>query len=148
MEDDYFQAGRSDTPEKTLEFLALSSCVKVRARVAENQQTPNQILEQLSHDKNVDVRIGLGYNMKTPITVLWRLAMDEHLDVRFSLAENANTAPLILVWLSSDDNPYIAQRAHKTMISLSLPQLGSSTKGDITMAAKTVEKALRRMLSK
>lgn len=144
---DYFQAGRESTSEHTLHMLSHSSCPKVRSRVAENPQTSAPTLEHLSQDLNVEVRIGLGNNRNTPIHILWQLALDEHLDVRFNLADNANTTPLILAWLSADDNPYIAQRANKTIHALRTLETKSHHTGANTMAAKTVERTLRRMLS-
>lgn len=145
--EDYFLAGRDNTPPTTLQMLAHSACPHVRTRVAENRSTPIQTLERLSQDVNVDVRIGLGCNQNAPPALRWKLAFDDHLDVRFSLADNANTPLLILVWLSSDDNPYIAHRANKTISALSAPEKWSSQKGDINMAAETVKRTLRRMLS-
>lgn len=144
---DYFKAGRDNTPPNTLHMLAHSPCPKVRTRVAENHHTPPKTLELLSRDLNVEVRIGLGCNQNIPVAILWQLAQDEHLDVRFSLADNANTAPLILAWLSSDENPYIAHRANKSIGILSTPVKRSLKKGDLDMAAKRVERTLRRMLS-
>lgn len=144
---DYLQAGRSTTPAALLQKLARSTCTRVRTRVAENQSTPRNLLDVLRKDVSTDVRIGLTHNPATPTAILWELANDEDLDVRYSLAENANTLPLILIWLSGDENPYIAQRAHKTIEAL-LGKENAPRKGDTHMATKTLERTLRRMLSR
>lgn len=144
---EYLQAGRSSTPTALLQKLARSSCVRVRARVAENRSSPRHLLDLLSKDSNSDVRIGLTYNPTTPTTILWELANDNHLDVRYCLAENANTKPIILIWLAGDENPYVAQRAQKTIEAL-LRKENASPKGETHMAAKRLEQTLRRMLSR
>lgn len=144
---EYFEAGRRNTSSRLLSKLAKSPCPKIRARVAENPASPSRLIEALSQDDNEDVRIGIGYNPSTPIATLWNLAMDQHLDVRFSLAENANTIPLILLWLSEDDNPYIAQRAQTTMSILSIFVRTNKPIGEFEMATKTIERTLRRMLN-
>ena len=112
---DYFRAGRSDTSEQTLNKLAQDSRPKIRARVAENRATPQMTLKKLSRDSNEEVRIAVGCNPSTPLRVILRLAFDEHLDVRYSLAENPNLDSSILLRLANDENPYVSQRALKTI---------------------------------
>jgi hypothetical protein len=55
--------------------------------------------------------------------------------------------PIILIWLTGDENPYIAQRAQKTIEAL-LRKENASRKGDTHMAAKRLEQTLRRMLNR
>lgn len=143
----YFQAGMSSTSLELLESLAQSSCPKVRARVAENQSSSHDLLELLSNDSDADVRIAVGRNPEAPTLVHWTLAFDEHLDVRFSLAENAQTDLLILIWLTGDENPYIAHRAMRTLNAVASGDGNLHSKGESMMAAKTIERTLRRMLN-
>lgn len=145
---DYIRAGRLSTPIEVLERLAQAPCSKIRARVAENCSSPPQVLERLSRDQNIDVRIAVGWNPKTPPSILWKLALDCHVDVRFSLADNANTASMILIWLSEDENPYIAHRALKTMEAVAISRGEKRTEGGSEMSAKTIERMLRRMLTR
>lgn len=144
---DYLRAGRPSTPSIVLHNLALTTCPRIRARVAENQSIPLELLESLSRDENADVRIAVGANPSTPTIIRWVLAFDEHPDVRYSLAENANIPLIILSWLSGDENPYIAHRALKTINSLAKSNPKLHSLGDLNMAAKTIERTLRRMLS-
>lgn len=145
---DYIQAGQPSTPIEIQERLAQASCSRVRARVAENRSSLPQLLELLSRDRNPDVRIAVGSNPVTPVSTLWNLALDEHVDVRFSLADNANTVFIILIWLSADENPYVAQRALKTMNAVASSNDKKHSRGDSFMSAKTIERTLRRMLNR
>lgn len=117
---DYFKAGRSDTSVEALYILACDETLKVRARVAENQATPELLLQDLSRDEDEEVRIAVGRNPKTPLRVILRLAFDQHDDVRYSIAENASTHLLILLCLANDENPYVSDRALRTMRRIAL----------------------------
>lgn len=117
---DYFRAGRSDTAVETLYILACDESLRIRARVAENQATPELLLQDLSRDQNEEVRIAVGRNPRTPLKVILQLAFDQHDDVRYSLAENASTHLIILLCLANDENPYVKDRALKTMQRIAL----------------------------
>jgi len=117
---DYFRAGRSDTSVEALYVLACNESLKIRARVAENPATPELLLQDLSRDRNEEVRIAVGRNPATPLRVILQLAFDQHDDVRYSLAENASTHLIILLCLANDENPYVSDRALKTMQRIAL----------------------------
>ncbi|HEY9678833.1 MAG TPA: hypothetical protein V6C76_12555 [Drouetiella sp.] len=53
--------------------------------------------------------------------VLWLLVQDPNPDVRFCLAENYDINPEILRALSEDENPYVANRAQKTIMRMRSP---------------------------
>lgn len=144
---DYIRAGSAATPLVELTELSNAICPKLRARVAENSATPSSLLEKLSSDLSTEVRIGVGNNASTSTIIRWRLAFDEALDVRFSQAENAHTGTLILMWLAGDENPYIANRAIRTLRSIAKNDNYLTSLGDIEMAAETIQRTLRRMLS-
>ncbi len=54
-------------------------------------------------------------NQNTPVDSLWLLARDESMDIRYLLAESHHIAFEILDQLSEDHNPYVAQRAKRTL---------------------------------
>jgi hypothetical protein len=53
--------------------------------------------------------------------VLWLLVHDPNPDVRFCLAENYDIDPAMLSALSEDENPYVAHRAHQTLMRSRAP---------------------------
>ena len=52
--------------------------------------------------------------------VLRKLAAHKDVDVRIALAENHNLPEKLLLRLTDDENPYVAQRAQKTLSRLLL----------------------------
>lgn len=148
IDTDYFQAGRTSTCIEILQKLSQADCSRIRAQVAENPAAAPHTLELLMVDNCADVRIAVARNPNVPVAILWMLAMDDHLDVRYSIAENANTPPIVLFWLTDDENPYIAQRAAKTIDAVLANNRKLGLQGELTMSAKTIERTLRRMLSR
>jgi hypothetical protein len=114
----YIAAGAPNTTFENLAKYAFDSCAKVRLRVAENVKTPMALLEQLAFDSNDEVRLAVFENPSTPIAIREILAQDENEDVRYGIAENPKTPAYILVSLADDVNPYIADRADKTLKGL------------------------------
>jgi hypothetical protein len=135
---------RTASPSRLRE-LANDSRAVVRARVAENTSTPLEILELLSEDKAPDVRVALTLNDGSPIVLLWLLASDPCADVRFALADNPRTPTEILIWLTADDNPYVAWRAEKTIEAV---VSDSPKQGGTDMSATLIERELRRALNR
>ena len=142
--EEYLRAGCSRTPADVLYTLAESVSESVRRRVAENQSTPKKLLESLSSDLSSEVRAQVAFNSRTSLREKWRLAMDSSPDVRYQIAENPHTDTEILIWLSTDENPYVAQRADQTLQSI----LNDDTEiqGEANMSAVRIEQTLRRML--
>lgn len=114
----YVFAGNSLTPVDVLVDLACDKSVAIRRRVAENPRTPIEVLQQLSRDADCEVRVGVCDNHTTPPGLLLLLAMGDDADVRYAIAENANAPAQILCLLTRDENPYIAERAIRTMALL------------------------------
>lgn len=120
-QNDYVRAGSPETIVAELSELAKSADVAVRRRVAENPATPTEALDLLSHDSKPEVRIAVGLSQFTPESVVSRLAKDEQDDVRYWLS-SAGYLPLkLLEQLSVDANPYVADRAQRTLARLGAP---------------------------
>lgn len=85
--------------------------------MAESVRSEKAICE-LANDEHHEVRIALVDNIHTPEHVMLRLATDEHVDVRYAVADNASSPWTALLLLENDDNPYIADRARRTMARL------------------------------
>jgi hypothetical protein len=148
-ENTYIRAGRYDTPATELFHLSQNPSSLIRVRVAENQATPQVLLEELSTDSNEDVRIAVGGNPSIPFHVLMRLAFDEHVDVRFSLAENHCINILALLCLAGDENPFVSQRALKTLQRVALGKRSDLKRKDdspdLTVKLKQAKPKLRSL---
>lgn len=112
---DYLLAGSDQTPTHELIRLARNSAAVVRRRVAENPRTPLIALIKLTYDRDPDVRIGVCDNSCTPAGLLMLLAGSSCVDVRFAIAENSQSPSQILRVLTRDENPYVADRAARTL---------------------------------
>jgi hypothetical protein len=115
VDPDYITAGAEQTAPHELIRLARSAAGIVRRRVAENPRTPLIALIKLAYDRDPDVRIGICDNSSTPPGLLMLLAGNNCVDVRYAIAENSKTPCQILRLLSRDENPYVADRAMRTL---------------------------------
>lgn len=88
-------------------------------RMAEDCATPPQILEQLVLCCDPDIHLALVDNPATPLSVLKSLTKSDQVDVRYAMAENHNLEITILDLLTDDDNPYVADRAQRTLSRIS-----------------------------
>jgi|SRR6516162_4713258 hypothetical protein len=140
IDEQYMMAMRSETTPEVLNSLASSPCEKVRGAVAENPRTPLHSLKLLARDHSSEVRSCVAHNPSTPWSVVLDLAMDGDLDVRYSLAENPEAAWTILCFLSFDHNPYISQRAQKTMSTLK-PEFNRGDQGGALSTVQELEAA-------
>ncbi len=111
----YFRAGQSDISPAELWVLANAKFARVRRRVAENSMTPGAVLAFLSRDRDPDVRAAVGLNKNTPQHVLKRLILDLNVDLRYMLASSASLPEWALLLLKGDENPYVADRARRTI---------------------------------
>ncbi len=118
FKNEYILAGRASTPESTLKQLAYSTEPEVRARVAENLAAPIDTMHVLLRDNNSDVRLALTQNENIPTSLLVLLAYYSSADVRYGMAENARLPQAILSTLTEDENPYVANRARRTLARL------------------------------
>lgn len=113
----YILAGNPHLSEITLDELSRSTDLQVRARVAENRNTPLRTLLRLATDVDVEVRQSILFNPSVTVSLLTHLAGDVHADVRYAVAENA-LIPEVLQKLTKDENPYVADRAMRSLSRL------------------------------
>ncbi len=108
-------------PEELL-LLISGSDLQHRLRLAQSPETPDSHLAALSRDESSEVRSAVGGNMATPHHILEQLSKDESISVRFDLAEHPWLPPRILMGLTRDENPYVRQRAIRTIEGLAFEQ--------------------------
>jgi len=83
--------------------------------IAANPNTPPSMLRQLAGHQMEDVRVAVAENPSTPREILLILARDNQADVRYCMAENANLPTQILEVLAEDENPYVSNRAMRSI---------------------------------
>lgn len=88
---------------------------KRQLSLAESPSASADILSELAMSSFPDVREAVADHLLCPISIRLMLADDEHIEVRFALAENHNMPFQVLEKLSQDCNPYVANRAERTM---------------------------------
>lgn len=103
------------TPGEVLAELCRCGHAEILSRIAENPNASEETLTDLSCDPEVEVRCSVVENENTPITVIWLLSTDPSDDVRYRQAECLHTPIRIVMRFLTDENPYIAQRARKTL---------------------------------
>lgn len=111
----YILAGSPSIPPPVRLRLSRDEDRKVRRRIAENDQTPIAMLLELCCDPDSEVRLAVADNPNTPHNILEQIATDEDLDVRYGMAENPNIPTNVLLALTNDSNPYISDRAKRTI---------------------------------
>jgi hypothetical protein len=115
MRSTYVIAGDANTPIELLSYFMVHYDSAIRARVAGNPSLSRGQLFDLANDDVAEVRIAVAENPATPASFIELLAEDESVDVRFAIAENHNTPSYILSMLVRDENPYVADRALRTL---------------------------------
>jgi hypothetical protein len=113
-----------NTPSPVLEQLANDNSPSTLERIAENPRTGCATLARLAHHSNPGVRAAAAENANLSPRTAWRLAHDTSADVRMRLAENYFISLEVLRKLGNDNNPYVQNRARKT-IDRVLAQAGS-----------------------
>jgi len=86
--------------------------------IASHPDTPALILHRLSQHSDVGVRTAVADNKNTHAITTMQLAQDNDPDLRYALAENHQIDNGILDTLASDENPFVADRAQKTLLRL------------------------------
>ncbi len=115
LRNQYIAAGDPRISELCVEKLASSNDPLIRRRIAENPSPPIQILFKLLNDEHSDERLGVSFNPIGQRPFLDELVADNDGDVRYGLAENAALPMNLIQKLANDENPYVAQRARKTV---------------------------------
>lgn len=88
---------------------------KRQLSLAESPTASADILTELAMSSFPDVREAVADHQLCPVSIRLMLADDEYIEVRFALAENHNMPFQVLEKLSQDANPYVANRAERTM---------------------------------
>lgn len=104
-----------ETPHSILELLCLIAGSAVVERVAENANASPELLDILSCHPCCEVRMAVADNQASSICTVWKLVDDRCLDIPFRLAESAHTPHEVLEWLTEFENPYISDRACRTL---------------------------------
>lgn len=87
-------------------------------KISRNIVTPAVILRLLALSSDPELRMAVADHLNTPLAVLILLAEDVNVDVRYALAENHNISRDVLNKLLNDSNPYVANRAERTLARL------------------------------
>lgn len=104
-----------ETPPALLELLCLVGSPGTIERVAEHSNASPGLLNMLSDHTSCEVRIAVAEHQSTPIKAVWKLAEDNCLDIPYRLAENPFTPYEVLEWLTECDNPFVQDRALRTI---------------------------------
>ncbi len=120
------QATKSSTKQDILHTARLAGRNRgirnVLVKVAETADAPT-VLAELAGEARREVRMAVADNVHTPCRVKAALANDNDVDIRYALAENHGTPLEILMSLQDDQNPYVAERAKKTLERLQMKHL-------------------------
>jgi hypothetical protein len=116
----HVQAANPKSAATKLRQLLKSADSETRFRLAENQSSPPDVLAKLAKDCDPEIRACVANNPSTPDNLVKTLAKDVHDDVRFSMACNPCLPLEVLHDLSQDQNPYVSDRAHKTLDGVAL----------------------------
>lgn len=84
-------------------------------KIAEDPRSSAALLSQLSDSADPRIRVAVAEHKNTPLKMVLEIAADVDLDVRFAMAENHNMAPSVLAFLATDTNPFVADRAQRTI---------------------------------
>ncbi len=116
---DYIKAAQNNISVTDLKKLASHNHYRVRARVAEHPHTPIQVLYNLALDPHFEVRSALVARDCIPAVIFELLLADECPEVRYELAENPYLEMNRLLRLTEDTNPYVSERAWRTLNTIS-----------------------------
>jgi len=94
--------------------------------IASHAATSVSVLHRLSKHKDVKVRIAVADNENTSTDTSMQLAHDDNADLRYALADNHHINRGTLDFLAMDENPFVADRARRTILRLkqAIPTLG------------------------
>jgi hypothetical protein len=89
------------------------------ARIAASHaSTTASILHCLSKHHSLKVRMAVADNENTGINTSMQLAQSNDSDLRYAIAENHHIHKSVLAFLTKDINPFVADRAQKTILRL------------------------------
>jgi hypothetical protein len=83
--------------------------------LAEHPDTSTYALSELAAHDDVEVRTAVADQKNTLTETMMILAQDVSADLKYAIAENHNIHADVLNMLTEDDNPFVADRAKKTL---------------------------------
>jgi hypothetical protein len=104
-----------DTPPAVLDYLADFDETAILVRIAENPKTWTTTLTRLARHRLAQVRLAVAENTRLPLGIMRILVEDACPDVCYAMAENPQLPSSMLKELSASSNPYVAQRAARTL---------------------------------
>jgi hypothetical protein len=104
-----------ETPSAALYMLSKLHSPGLLKRIAGNPNCPAELIAEIARHPLPEVRLAVCDNPFVPESVMVLLIEDTSADVRYALAENHNLSSEILERLSNDENPYVANRATRTL---------------------------------
>jgi hypothetical protein len=107
-----------------------SLSVHTALRLIDHPGTPAQVLFELANHASAQVRAEVPDNPSTPYEAIMLLVKDESIDVRLSLAQCYHLGAALLEMLLEDENPYVRDRAQRT-----LQRLRASTNPSVLRAS-------------
>jgi hypothetical protein len=107
-----------NTPPPVLDHLAHNAPSPLLERIAEHPRAHSVTLTRLANHDDAQVRAAVAENINTSMKTVWKLARDPSADVRLRLAESYTVPIAVLKVLIEDENPYVADRAQKTLLRL------------------------------
>lgn len=113
--------GDCSTKNEPAEWTTYSAGESVTDRVmkaAENPATRADTLSMLAESCNLEVRMAVAENENTLLETMMLLAQDESSDLRYQMAESHNIHYSVLKLLAKDPNPYVVDRAQRTLARL------------------------------
>ncbi len=107
-----------NTPPPVLDHLTNNAPSTLLERIAEHPRAHSVTLSRLANHEDSQVRAAVAENMNTSMKTIWKLVRDPSADVRLRLAESYTVPIAVLKVLLEDENPYVADRAQKTLLRL------------------------------
>ncbi len=107
------------TPASILALLAQTTELDVLEKIGANPSTPHEVLLRLSLHQEFEVKNAIIDNPNASDDVIEILTGDEDADIRYAVAENHNIAIRFIVHLCDDVNPFVANRAERTLSRVS-----------------------------
>jgi hypothetical protein len=108
-------------------------------QAAKNPRTSAHVLNKLARSADLSVRLAVADHGNTSSETIMFLTKDISVDLRYALAENHNIDTTALYLLAEDSNPYVVQRANKTLARLA----GGSAISTIFPATRSYNTALK-----
>lgn len=142
----YLFAGKPTISTSDLARLSTCRSAAVRRRIAEHPRCPLELLTRLSVDEDIDVRAAVALHPRTPPSLAARLCADDSVDLRYEMASMPQLPFVLLDKLAHDDNPYVSERAEKTIKMIDYEKQSAAVERARIIEKPEKESALVRVL--